>query len=101
METNGVSIVIATCNLLGFTRLCIDYIRKNTIIPYELVIVDNGSTDGTREYFGELSKKLDVNYLRNEKNLGPIIAINQGIRASNILRMANAQRRGYIRKRMA
>ena len=82
MEEKGVSIVIAVCNLLGFTRLCVDYIRKNTIVPYELVIVDNASTDGTREYFEELSKELDVRYLRNETNLGPIIAINQGIKAS-------------------
>lgn len=82
MEAKGVSIVIAVCNMLGFTRLCIDYIRKNTVLPYELVIVDNGSTDGTREYFEELSKELDVRYLRNETNLGPIIAVNQGIKAS-------------------
>lgn len=82
MTLKGVSIVIATCNLLGFTRLCIDYIRKNTVVPYELVIVDNGSTDGTREYFEELSNELDINYIRNETNIGPILAINQGIRAS-------------------
>ena len=82
METQGVSIVIAVCNLLGFTRLCIDYIRKNTLVPYELVIVDNASTDGTREYFQGLSKELYVRYIYNETNLGPIIAINQGIKAS-------------------
>jgi len=82
METKGVSIVIPVCNLLGFTRLCVDYIKKNTRLPYELVIVDNGSTDGTPEYFNRLSNELDINYLRNETNLGPIVAINQGIRAS-------------------
>jgi len=82
MKEKGVSIVIAVCNLLGFTRLCVDYIMKNTTTPYELVIVDNGSTDGTREYFAEISKQVDVKYLRNDTNLGPIIAINQGIRAS-------------------
>jgi GT2 family glycosyltransferase len=82
MEIKGVSIVIPVCNLLGFTRLCVDYIRRNTTLPYELVIVDNASTDGTQEYFQELSKELDVHYLRNEANLGPIIAINQGIKAS-------------------
>jgi len=82
MQAKGVSVVIPVCNMLGFTRLCIDYIRMNTTVPYELVIVDNGSTDGTREYFEELSKQADVKYLRNEINLGPIIAINQGIRAS-------------------
>lgn len=82
MEAKGVSIVIAVCNVVGVTRLCVDYIRKNTIVPYELVIVDNGSTDSTGEYVGELSKELDIRYLRNETNLGPIKAINQGIKAS-------------------
>lgn len=82
MKANGVSIVIPVCNLVGFTRLCVDYIRRNTTVPYELVIVDNGSTDGTKEYIEALSKELDVRYLRNEVNLGPIIAINQGIRTS-------------------
>lgn len=80
MQAEGASIVIAACNMLGFTRLCIDYIRKNTTVPYEMVIVDNNSTDGTKEYFEKLSKEIDVKYLRNEINLGPIIAINQGIR---------------------
>ncbi|MBL7071880.1 MAG: glycosyltransferase [Candidatus Omnitrophica bacterium] len=82
MEAKGVSIVIPVCNLLGFTRICADYIRMNTLAPYELVIIDNGSTDGTGEYFRELSSELDVKYLRNEKNIGPILAINQGIVAS-------------------
>ncbi len=82
MKEKSVSIVIAVCNLVGFTRLCVDYIRKNTTTPYELVIVDNGSTDGTQEYFAEISKQVDVKYLRNNTNLGPIVAINQGIRAS-------------------
>ena len=78
----GASIVIPVCNLLGFTRLAADYIRKNTDTPYELVIVDNGSTDGTREYCAELGKEIDLKYIRNDKNLGPILAINQGIRAA-------------------
>lgn len=82
MKERSTSIVMALCNLLGFTRLCVDYIRKNTTTPYELVIVDNGSTDGTREYIADLSKEIDVKYLRNDTNLGPIIAINQGIRAA-------------------
>lgn len=82
MEAKGVSIVIPVCNLLGFTRLCVDYIRMNTASPYELVIVDNGSIDGTKEYVDGLSKELDIKYLHNDKNLGPIRAINQGIMAS-------------------
>ncbi|MBN1872339.1 MAG: glycosyltransferase [Candidatus Omnitrophica bacterium] len=82
MKNDGVSIVIAVCNMLGFTRLCLDYIVKNTVVPFELVIVDNGSTDGTQEYIKDLSRELDINYIRNDANLGPILAVNQGIRQS-------------------
>lgn len=82
MNEKGTSIVMAVCNLIGFTRLCVDYIIKNTTTPYELVIVDNGSVDGTREYIAGLPKEIDVKYLRNTTNLGPIIAINQGIKAA-------------------
>jgi len=60
-----------------------DYIRKNTVTPFELVIVDNGSTDDTREFFNGLARDVDIVYLRNERNLGPIIALNQGIKASH------------------
>lgn len=82
MAQKGTSIVMPVCNLLGFTRLAIDYIRRNTDTPCELVIVDNGSTDGTSEYCVELAKEIDVRYIRNDNNLGPILAINQGIRSA-------------------
>jgi len=82
MAVDGVSIVIAVCNLEGFTRMCLDYIRKNTVLPYELVIVDNGSTDGTRRYIEDVRRECDVTYIRNKENLGPIIAVNQGIERS-------------------
>ena len=57
MNHSGVSIIIPVCNLIGFTRLCVDYIIKNTDIPYELVIIDNGSTDQTQDYFKKISNE--------------------------------------------
>src|SRR5207249_1097059 len=44
------SIVLVTHNLLALTRQCLDSIRHCTDEPYELIVVDNGSTDGTVEY---------------------------------------------------
>ena len=44
------SIVIVTHNQLEFTRQCLDSINRLTDEPYELIVVDNGSTDGTVEY---------------------------------------------------
>ena len=44
------SIVIVTHNQLAYTRQCLDSLRLLTDEPYELIVVDNGSTDGTVEY---------------------------------------------------
>src|SRR5437867_9718000 len=48
-----VSIVIPVFNKLAFTRQCLDRIWRNTSddVPYEVIVVDNGSADGTRERF--------------------------------------------------
>ncbi|MDD5438864.1 MAG: glycosyltransferase [Candidatus Omnitrophica bacterium] len=80
-----VSIVIPVCNQVGYTRICMDYLRKNTDgcnTPFELVIIDNGSTDATGSFFKDLARDTDVRYIRNDRNLGPIIALNQGIKAA-------------------
>ena len=75
------SIVIPVYNKLDFTRRCIEYILKNTnSILYELVIVDNGSTDGTTTYLKSLPYPFKIIY--NNTNLGFSQACNQGIRAA-------------------
>ena len=48
------SIVIVTYNEVEFTRQCLDSIRLLTDEPYELIVVDNGSTDGTADLFQTL-----------------------------------------------
>ncbi len=81
---NGVTIIIAVWNQLSYTRLAIDSILKNTRVPtpFELVIVDNGSREDVKAYFDSLKGQFEINYIRNETNVGPIRAINQGIAAS-------------------
>ena len=49
------SIVIVTRDHLAYTRLCVGSIERYTAEPYELVCVDNGSTDGTVEYLRSLA----------------------------------------------
>jgi glycosyltransferase involved in cell wall biosynthesis/Flp pilus assembly protein TadD len=74
------SIVIVTHNQLGYTRLCLDSIRLRTDEPYELVLVDNGSDDGTPEY---LERQAGARVIRNPDNRGFPAAANQGIRAAS------------------
>jgi GT2 family glycosyltransferase/tetratricopeptide (TPR) repeat protein/2-polyprenyl-3-methyl-5-hydroxy-6-metoxy-1,4-benzoquinol methylase len=73
------SIIIVTYNELAYTRLCIDSLRLRTDEPYELIFVDNGSTDGTVDYLNSLE---EVTVIANPDNRGFPAAANQGIRAA-------------------
>jgi GT2 family glycosyltransferase len=84
MQTNKkVSIIIAVYNQLPYTRMAVESIMNNSVPSlYEFVIVDNGSRPEMKEYFNSLMGKIDITYIRNEMNAGPIRAINQGIKAA-------------------
>lgn len=73
------SIVIPVYNGLDFTRQCIDGIKNTTEGSYELIVVDNASTDGTGEYLASC----DCRVISNEANRGCAPAWNQGVRASS------------------
>src|SRR5439155_18149252 len=74
------SIIIITCNELEYTRQCVDSIQRYTEDPYELIFVDNGSTDGTGEFLRSLA---NTKIITNKTNRGFPAAANQGIRAAN------------------
>ena len=75
------SIIIPVWNRLELTRDCLTALSQIKDQPeYEVIIVDNSSTDGTKEFLAEL--KGDVQIIRNEKNEGFAKACNQGARAA-------------------
>lgn len=84
------SIVILTYNKLEYTRQCIESIRTFTSQDsYELIIVDNHSTDGTVEW---LKAQSDIKFILNDTNVGFPKGCNQGIEISkgdNILLLNN------------
>lgn len=81
-ENPLVSIIIPVFNNLNFTKNCLIALSQNTIYqPYEVVIIDNGSTDGTAQFLSCLEG--DVQIIKNEKNLGFGKASNQGAKAAN------------------
>lgn len=65
-----VSIIIPVYNCLDYTRQCLASL-ETTIgdVDYEVIIVDDGSTDGSREFFATLPKDR-FTILLNEENLG-------------------------------
>ena len=73
------SIVLVTFNQLDYTRLCLESVVAHTHTPFELVCVDNGSTDGTVDYLRTLE---GATVIANPDNRGFPRAANQGIRAA-------------------
>lgn len=74
------SIIIVTHNQLSYTHQCIESIQLYTDEPYELIFVDNGSTDGTPDYLKNIS---EAQVILNDENLGFPAAVNQGIDRAN------------------
>ncbi|MTI80116.1 MAG: glycosyltransferase [Firmicutes bacterium] len=74
------SIIIPCYNQLEYTKLCLESIFTYTMEPFELIVINNGSSDGTKEYLKELSQQHDnVKVINNEENLGYGAACNQGL----------------------
>ncbi|MEG6570381.1 glycosyltransferase [Thermoanaerobacterium thermosaccharolyticum] len=77
LNINGLSsIIILTYNQIDYTKMCIESIRKYTKTPYEIIVVDNGSSDGTIEY---LESQNDIKLIKNRENRGFAAGCNQGI----------------------
>lgn len=74
-----ISIIIPVFNAYKFSSKCIDSIIKNTSLKYEIIVVDNGSTDQTCKEFSNNNR---VNYIKNSENLGFSKAVNIGIKNS-------------------
>ena len=77
LEEDLVSIVIPTFNCLEFTRQCLESIDRHTLHPHEIIVVDNGSTDGSKEYLRALE---NIKLIENAVNKGYPAACNQGIK---------------------
>ncbi len=76
------SIIVLNWNRLHYTKKTVECIIKKTTIPHELIFVDNGSVDGTREYLKDMENKTNaekVICVFNDKNLGVAGGRNSGL----------------------
>ncbi|UCC32493.1 MAG: glycosyltransferase family 2 protein [Phycisphaerales bacterium] len=74
-----VSMVVPTFNRLEELKHCIDEIRHNVTPPNEVIVVDGGSTDGTREW---LATREDLRIILESRREGAVKAFNKGFRAA-------------------
>ncbi|MCH7858185.1 MAG: glycosyltransferase [Candidatus Marinimicrobia bacterium] len=83
LDHHDVSIIMLTYNALTYTKYTVRSLIHHTQCPYEVIFVDNGSTDGTKAYLQRLvAEHPNFRLIDNATNLGFSAGNNQGIRAA-------------------
>lgn len=83
MKNPTVSVIIPTYNRAHLVGRAIQSVLNQTYNDFELIIVDDGSTDNIDDIIKDFQKKEKrIKYIRHEKNRGGSAARNTGIKAS-------------------
>ncbi len=69
------SIITTVHNQLPMNRLFLSSLQRYTHYPFELIVIDNGSTDNSAQFF----EKNGAQVIRNEKNMAYPHTQNQGV----------------------
>jgi glycosyltransferase involved in cell wall biosynthesis len=76
-----VSVLIPTYNRGYIIRDALESVLSQTYRDFEILVIDDGSSDDTREIVESLGRK-EINYLQHERNRGCSAAYNTGIFAA-------------------
>jgi GT2 family glycosyltransferase len=74
-----ISVVVVNWNRRELLRGCLDSLARQTDATFEIIVVDNGSTDGSADL---ASDQFGARVIRNSENRGFCAANNQGIAAA-------------------
>lgn len=82
-----VSVIVAVYNQERFIGRCLRSLLHQTLpyVDYEIIVIDDGSTDRTPYALGLFTDRFDapIKIITNEKNLGLPTSLNRGIRAAS------------------
>jgi len=79
MSNPIVSVVIPTFNNASYISKAIDSVLDQTYTDFELLIIDNASTDNTEE-IAKKYKDDRIKYIKNKKNIGMVNNWNKGLK---------------------
>lgn len=73
-----ISVVIPVFNGELFLRKALESVAAQSSLPYEIIVVDDGSTDGTKDVVTTFSSAIPVSY-HHQQNQGAGAARNRGV----------------------
>ena len=76
------SVIVPTYNRLPLLRRAVESLVRQTLTDSEIIVVNDGSTDGTDEYLTSMATTGTIKYLK-QHNLGPAAARNAGLRQAS------------------
>lgn len=80
IDVKPYSIIIVSYNSQDIMKLCLQTIRdNNNVIDNEIIVIDNNSTDGVKEW---LENQEDIKLIKNSSNKGFGEGSNQGIKVA-------------------
>src|SRR2546427_11047770 len=77
-----VTLVMSVFNQLALTRACFESLRASRE-PFRLVVIDNGSTDGTAEFFARFPYPYPLRFERNAANQSVLATYNRAWRLAD------------------
>ena len=86
-----VSFIIPIFNDEKYIYRIVDNIRRQNISNYEIIFVDDGSTDASQKRINEINDK-NIKYVKNATNCGPGFSRNKGLKVAtgNYVRFVDA-----------
>ncbi|WP_195600003.1 glycosyltransferase family 2 protein [Longibaculum muris] len=78
-----VSIIMPSYNTANYIEESIQSVLNQTYTNWELIIVDDCSTDNTDEIISKFLEDKRIHYFKNEKNLGAAVSRNKALREAN------------------
>lgn len=78
-----IAAVIVTFNRLELLKKCIDAIENQTFLPETIYVVNNASTDGTKEYLEKLVSNVEIVPLNLNENIGGAGGFYTGIKTAH------------------
>ncbi len=77
-----ISVIVPVYNVKDYVIKCLESLKNQTLKDIEVIVVDDGSTDGSREIVDSFCKDLDHFHVFHKENGGLMSAWTYGVRQS-------------------